>query len=162
MKTKLYTFVLVAVAAIVSSCGGAMSARVYNETIVALHDKTGDELNTKMEQIFDHENTPKEAAETLITELEATYNADLKVLELMKYPEAAADWHAATTGMFSYIKDNVLPLFRETLQYEPESSEWYDVWNEIDNRLNGTASELEDKMIEAQAAFAEASGQHLQ
>lgn len=157
----IFTTILAVVALAMTSCGG-MSAGIFNDTIVGIHNRTADNLNEKMELIFDHANTSKEAAQTMIDELNTIYDESITRLGEMKYPEAGAGLHKGMTDLVVYVKENVLPLFAQTLEFEPESQAWYDVWNTIDDRINGEASDLEDKMIEEQEKFAEATGQQLQ
>ena len=161
MKTKFYFLALAAVAVIASSCSGTMSVTAYNEAIVAMHSESTAVLTEKMEQIFDTESTSKEEAQTLVDELTTVYDNNITKLNEMKYPKAAATWHQSVIDLNVYIKDNVLPLFSETFNHEPESQEWYDAWNNIDERINGDASDLEDIVIEEQAKFAVEVGREL-
>lgn len=162
MKTVNYFLILATAIVALGSCSGKMSSTKYNEAIVQMHTESWDYLNEKMELIYDYETTPAEDAKALVDSLNAWYDGCLTRLGEMQYPSAAADWHQSTTHLFTYVKDSVLPLFSETLNYEPESEKWYEVWTEIDDRLKVRADELEDQMIEEQGKFAAAIGTKLQ
>ncbi len=151
MKTTIYTLALAAVAAVMSSCG--MSATVYNDTIVAMHDRTSEALSEKVDAILDFENTSKEEAQIQLDELMAMYNEDIETLNGMKYPKAAAGMHKAMTDFVVYIRDNVLSQLGQMLKCEPESDEWYEALEQTNDNVN-TANDLEDVMIEEQAKFA--------
>jgi hypothetical protein len=153
---------IVATATVVlSSCDGKMSPHAYNEAIVQMHTESWDYLNPRMEQIYDYENTLNEDAKLLIDSLNTKYDGYIKHLNEMKYPDVAADWHKLTTQLFVYVKDSVIPLYSEALNYKPESEEWYRVWNEIDYHLKGRASEIEDQAIKEQKKFAATAGEKL-
>jgi hypothetical protein len=141
--------------AVLSSCGGKMSPYSYNEKIVAMHIKASDFLNKRMETIFEHEIS-KEIALKVVDSLKTSYDGYINELKSLKIPDAATDWNNVTIQLYEYLKDNVIPLFGESLSFEPESDEWYNVWNEIDSRLNGKASQIEDEMIREQEKFAAA------
>lgn len=160
---KLFITLLIFVSTlmVLNSCGGKMSPEVYNESIVNMHSQSWDYLNPRMEQIFDDQNTSKEQAAIIIDSLNTRYDFYIKRLSEMNYPEQAEAMHQATTKLFVFVKDSVISLYSETLKYEPKSDEWLSVWNEIDNRMNGRANQLEDQMIEEQSKFAKTVGQDL-
>ena len=53
------------------------------------------------------------------------------------------------------MRDSVIPLYTVTLDYKPESYEWYKAWNDIDSIFRGRVSQLENSLIEEQIKFAE-------
>jgi hypothetical protein len=161
MNPKSFMLILATAMVMLSSCGGKMSPYAYNEAIVGMHSKSWDYLNTRMEQIFDHENTSKEQAQLIIDSLNLKFDGYIKRLSEMNYPDGAEDFHKAATTLFVYVKDSVIPLYGETLNFEAESKDWYKVWNEIDKRLKGRADRLEDVMMREQQKFAAASGKRL-
>ena len=161
MKTKFYFMALVAVAVIASSCSGRMSVTAYNEAVVAMYDETSDIMSEKVEQLVDAENTSKEEAQTLVDELTTLFDDNIAKLNEMKYPEAAADWHKSIVDLYVYFKGDVIPLIGETINYDPESQEWHDSWTRVNERLIGTVSDMEDKVIEEQAKFAIEVGREL-
>jgi len=162
MKIRNCILILATVMVVLGGCGGKMSPRVYNEAIVQMHTKSWEYLNPRMEQIYDYKNTSNEKAKLIIDSLNIKYDGYIKHLNEMKYPDAAANWHKATTQLFAYVKDSVIPLYSETLNYKPESQDWYKVWNEIDRRLKGRGSDIEDQIIKEQEIFAAAVGESLQ
>ncbi|GHV55872.1 hypothetical protein FACS1894182_01170 [Bacteroidia bacterium] len=138
-----------------------MSPSVYNEAIVKLHDNSFNYLNEKQEQIFDYENTSKEQATQIIDSLGIKFDEYVKYLDKIQYPDKAADWHKSTTQLITYVKDSIIPLYSETLKFEPESKDWYSLWKEVDKRTNGRANQLENQMIKEQEKFARAVNQRL-
>ena len=56
---------------------------------------------------------------------------------------------------FEYMRDSVISLYTVTLDYKPESYEWYKAWNYIDSIFRGRVSQLENSLIEEQIKFAE-------
>jgi hypothetical protein len=161
MKTKNYLLILATAVLVLNSCGGRMSQTAYNEEIVRMHTQSSDYLNLITEEIFDDENMSNEDAKLRIDSLNRQYDRCIKRLNEMKYPDIAADWHKVTTQLFVYIKDSIIPLYSETLNYEPESKEWYRVWNKIDSLQKGRASDIEDQMIKKQEEFAATVGAKL-
>jgi hypothetical protein len=162
MKMKNYFLILAAAALILSSCSGKMSAVAYNAELVQIQSEAWDYLSERTELIYDYENTSSEDAKALIDSINAKYDGYINRLSEMKYPDAAADLNKVAIQLYSYVKDSIIPLCSETLNYPPEGEEWYKVWNEIDDRLKGRADEIEDQMIEEQEKFAAAVGMALE
>jgi len=161
MKLKnLFLFLASAIIVILSSCGGKMSSYTYNERIVAMHDKASDYLNTKMETIYEHQIS-KEEASRIVDTMKMKYDGYIKELTTMKIPDKAEDWNNSCIQLYTYVRDSVIPLYSETLNFEPESKDWYKVWNQIDDRLKGRASQIEDQVIIEQQKFAAATNSKL-
>lgn len=151
---------LVIATAVLSGCSGKMSTFSYNEKIVSMHDKAYNFLNTRMETIYEHKISKDEASK-VVDSLKTSFEGYVKEIKSLKIPNAAKNYNAITLQLFEYVKDSVIPLYGETLNFEPESEEWYKVWNTIDSRIKGRASQLEDKMIEEQQNFATATNNKL-
>jgi len=164
MKSKnLFLFFAVAIIISLSSCGGKMSTFAYNERIVAMHNTASDFLNSRMEVIYAHEIS-KEEASKIVDSMKMKYDKYLNELTTMQIPDKAEGLNNSCIQLFTYVRDSVIPLYSETLNFAPESEGWYKVWNEIDKRLNNEgcrASQLEDKMIREQEEFAAATGNKL-
>ena len=161
MKGKnLFLFLASAMIIVLSSCSGKMSTYAYNERIVAMHDKSSDYLNTKMETIYAHQIS-KEEASKIVDSMKIIFDGYIKELSTMKIPDKAEDLNNSGIQLFTYVRDSVIPLYSETLNLEPESEGWYKVWNQIDDRLKGKANQMEDKMITEQEKFAAATNSKL-
>lgn len=157
MKSKnLFLFLASAMIIILSSCDWKMSTYAYNEKIVAMHDKATDFLNSRMETIYDHQISNDEASK-IVDSLKTRYDGYVKELTDLKIPDKADDWNNSCIQLYTYVRDSVIPLYGETLNFEPKSDGWYKVWNQIDSRLKGRASNLENKMISEQEKFAAAT-----
>jgi hypothetical protein len=151
-------FCMVAAVIILSSCGGGkMSPEAYNEKIVRMHSNGLDYLNSRMETIFEHEIS-KEDALKVVDSLSVKYDGYVKELKSLKIPDGAEDWNNACIQLFEYTRDSVITLYGETLNFEPETQEWYNVWNEIDHRMQGRASQINSNLVRAQGKFAATSG----
>ena len=157
---KLFFCMTVAMIVLCSCGGGKMSPSTYNEKIVRMHSNAWDYLNPRMETIFEHEIS-KEDALKLVDSLNMKYDGYVKELKSLKLPDGAENWNNVCIQLFEYVRDSVITLYGETLNFEPETREWYNVWNEIDNRMKGRADQIEDDMIREQGRFAAAAGQRL-
>lgn len=145
-------FLCLAAMTLLCSCGGKMSSYAYNEKIVRMHANAWDYLNPRMEKIFEHEIS-KEEALLIVDSLNVKYDGYINELKSLNIPDGAEEWNNVCIELFEYVKDNVIPLYSESLNFKPESKEWYKVWKEVDKRIE-KASKLEDKMMREQVKFA--------
>jgi hypothetical protein len=162
MNVKKLMLILATAPVLLGGCSDKMSPRAYNEKIVRIHTESFDYLNPKMEDIYDYENTSKEQATQIIDSLNIKFDGFLKELGEIKYPDKAADLHKVTTQLLTFVKDSFIILYGETLNFEPESQQWYYVWNEIDRRLKERDDQLESQMILEQEKFAKLVGERLE
>jgi hypothetical protein len=156
MKKFGVILVSVVVVALMGSCSGKLSPTAYNQKVVALHDQAAKGFNQDMETLYAH-NLSAEESKTLVDSLNLKYDGYIKQLNEINYPDGAENFHAAMLNLITFAKDSVITLFQETLQYKPESEQWYKVWREVDVRLKRSES-LWNKTEDEQRAFASKSG----
>ena len=159
MKKLAVILVSVVVVTLINSCSGQLSPTAYNERVIAMHGKAYDVFNENMERLYEHKISAEES-QLLIDSLNMKYEGYINQLNEMKYPDGAENFQKAILELFTFTKDSIFTLFQETLQYEPESKQWYKVWREIDVRIKH-GEKLEDKIEAEQKAFAAKSGYQL-
>lgn len=149
MKTGLLIFIV----SLLIACGNKMNPMDYNEQIVRMHENTWLYLQSKQEQLYKYDDTSQEQAKIIIDSMNLKYAYITNLLDSIDYPCDAEGFHTATIVFYRYMKDSVLPMFSKTLEYEPQSRQWYEAWGKIDEALNTRASQLENNMIVEQAKF---------
>ena len=159
MKKLAVILVSVVIVTMMNSCSGKLSPTVYNQKVIALHGKACDVFNEKMETLYEHKISAEES-KLLVDSLNMKYEGYINQLNEMKYPDGAENFQQAILDLLTFTKDSVITLFQETLQYEPESKQWYKVWREVDVRIKH-GEKLEDKIAAEQKAFAAKSGYEL-
>lgn len=149
MKTGL----LILIISFLIACGNRLNPMEYNEQIVRVHENTWLYLQSKQEQLYKYEDILQEQAKLIIDSMNFKYSSITNLLDSINYPCDAKGFHMATVAFYRYMRDSILPMFSKTLDYEPQSQQWYEVWSEIDEALNTRASQLENNMIVEQAKF---------
>lgn len=136
------------------SCKRGMSPNDYNELVVTLHESSWQYFQDKSSELYDNE-IHGDTSKNIIDSIGFIFDTIIETLDSIKYPREAHRFHQATIKLFEYVRDSVIPLYTVTLDYKPESYEWYKAWNDIDSIFRGRVSQLENSLIEEQIKFAE-------
>lgn len=142
ISTKISLFALLVLGSI--SCCGRMNPMEYNEQIVKMHENAWQFLEYKQEELYADRDSTHQNATSIIN-----------VLDSVRYPREAAEFHQVTIVFYKYIKDSILNLYADIPKYQPESKQWYEAWGKIEYALDTKASQLENNMISEQIKFAE-------
>lgn len=142
ISTKISLFALLVLGSI--SCCGRMNPMEYNEQIVKMHENAWQFLEYKQEELYADRDSTHQNATSIIN-----------VLDSVRYPREAAEFHQVTIVFYKYIKDSILNLYADIPKYQPESKQWYEAWGKIEYALDTKASQLENNMIAEQIKFAE-------
>ena len=153
---KYFYISLLSILAIPSleSCKRGMSPKDYNELVVNLHEISWQYLQNKSSELYTSE-IYYETSKDIVDSIEFVFDTIIGRLDSTKYPREAHRFHQATMKLFEYMRDSVIPLYTLTLDYKPESYEWYKAWNDIDSIFSERVSQLENSLIEEQMKFAE-------
>ncbi len=158
MKKTIFTLALAALFLI--SCGdGKLSLSQYNEKAVTAFNFFDEKIATDLETIFDHELATEEA-QKVFNGLNTSLDSCVKVTEALAYPDDAKAFHESILMVYAFEKDSILPLLGQTINLAPESDEWYDVWNTIDDRTE-RLDVLHDAMNDLQIELAKKANMEL-
>ena len=119
------------------SCKRGMSPNDYNELVVNLHESSWQYFQDKSSELYDNE-IHGDTSKNIIDSIGFIFDTIIETLDSIEY-----------------MRDSVIPLYTVTLDYKPESYEWYKAWNDIDSIFRGRVSQLENSLIEEQIKFAE-------
>ena len=142
ISTKISLFALLVLGSI--SCCSRMNPMEYNEQIVEMHENAWQFFEYKQEELYADRDSTHQNATSIIN-----------VLDSVRYPREAAEFHQVTIIFYKYIKDSILNLYADIPKYQPESKQWYEAWGKIEYALDTKASQLENNMIAEQIKFAE-------
>ena len=142
ISTKISLFALLVLGSI--SCCSRMNPMEYNEQIVEMHENAWQFLEYKQEELYADRDSTHQNATSIIN-----------VLDSVRYPREATEFHQVTIVFYKYIKDSILNLYADIPKYQPESKQWYEAWGRIEYALDTKASQLENNMIAEQIKFAE-------
>lgn len=142
ISTKISLFALLVLGSI--SCCSRMNPMEYNEQIVKMHENAWQFFEYKQEELYADRDSTHQNATSIIN-----------VLDSVRYPREAAEFHQVTIIFYKYIKDSILNLYADIPKYQPESKQWYEAWGKIEYALDTKASQLENNMIAEQIKFAE-------
>lgn len=142
ISTKISLFALLVLGSI--SCCSRMNPMEYNEQIVEMHENAWQFLEYKQEELYADRDSTHQNATSIIN-----------VLDSVRYPREATEFHQVTIIFYKYIKDSILNLYADIPKYQPESKQWYEAWGRIEYALDTKASQLENNMIAEQIKFAE-------
>lgn len=153
ISTKISLFALLVLGSI--SCCSRMNPMEYNEQIVKMHENAWQFLEYKQEELYVDRDSTHQNATSIINSLYQKYDSIINVLDSVRYPREAAEFHQVTIVFYKYIKDSILNLYADIPKYQPESKQWYEAWGKIEYALDTKASQLENNMIAEQIKFAE-------
>ena len=145
ISTKISLFALLVLGSI--SCCGRMNPMEYNEQIVKMHENAWQFLEYKQEELYADRDSTHQNATSIINSLYQKYDSIINVLDSVRYPREAAEFHQVTIVFYKYIKDSILNLYADIPKYQPESKQWYEAWGKIEYALDTKASQLENNMI---------------
>ncbi|MDR2936502.1 MAG: hypothetical protein LBU80_04070 [Rikenellaceae bacterium] len=151
---------ILALAALTVSCGdGKLTLSQYNEKAVTAFNYFDEKIAADLETIFDNEMSTEEAQQ-ILNGLTAALDSCTKVTVALAYPDDAKAFHESIMTVYAYDRDSLLPLLTRTIQVAPESDEWYDLWNQVDDRIE-RLDVLHDAMNDLQQELADKAGMEL-
>jgi hypothetical protein len=157
---RLY-FTIVLIPMFFFACDGItkMSLTSYHEKVVAKFNVASEKMAVDREKIYEH-NLSKEENQAVIDDLNQCLDECITMMDGLNYPDDAKDFHEAMLGLYHFEKDSIMPLLSKTLEFQPESRQWYDVWNEFDKR-NRRVDEMLTVMEKRQEELATKAGQQV-
>jgi len=159
MKVKNVILILATVALVLSSCSGKMSPTAYNQKLVMMINSfmAEDDLVDKLRD----ESFTNEAAKKAIDSLVVLFDKSNNELTAIKYPDKAEGLQNAVVAFLKYRSDKMLPAIKDVVSHERNSDEFINSWNKLFD-LKDEGLELQQKMFDEQAKFAQASGYQLE
>lgn len=154
MRKLQLTFLMVLPLALFS-CHNAYSPQEYNNLITEWHEQNWRYLDSLETRLLAVEYGDTVSGNAICDEMYSRLDSVYIKLNDMEHPREAEEFHATAKELVVFLRDSMVPVFRQTTLYKPETVEWYDSWGNVDKLLSGKVSKIEDRLIEEQSKFAE-------